>query len=321
MLEEIAIIALAIFNQFSFINAEQNRNVFLAQFVDFDDISQTGSITSGQDMWGEDAVREGGLEILPEKTKSADLDINAVSAFAMDAGTDYPLYDKNSKKKMSIASLSKIMTAVVVLENKSLDETVTISSQSVATFGDKRNLVAGEKIKLEDLLQVMIIDSNNAAAVALAEHTGGSVENFVDMMNQKAEVLGLKGTKFVNPTGLDAEGEDNYSTAFDLVQLIDYALGQDRLWEISRTSEVTVFSLDKKQTHYVKNTDELLGQLDNIYGGKTGYTVEAGECLALITETADKKHKVVSVVLNAEDRFSEMKKLTSWVFDVYAWGL
>lgn len=321
MLQEIAIIALAIFNQFNFINAEQNRDVFLAQFVDFGDVSQSGGIKGGQDIWEKDATQKSKLEILPEKTKSADLDIKAVAAFAMDAGTDYPLYDKNSKKKMSIASLSKIMTAVVVLENKSLDEAVIISPRAIATFGDKKGMVVGEKIKLEDLLRIMIIDSNNAAAVALAEHTGGSVENFVDMMNKKAEAMGLKGTKFVNPSGLDVEGEDNYSTAYELVQLIDYALDRDTLWEISRTKEATVFSLDKKQKHYVKNTDELLEQLDNIYGGKTGYTVEAGECLALITETADKKHKVVAVVLNAEDRFTEMKRLTTWVFDVYAWGL
>ena len=319
MLQEIAIIALAIFNQFNLIDANQNRSVFLSQFAGFDDLRQSGAVAGSQNFWAEGPEMGGDLEILPEKTKSADLDVNAVSAYAMDAGTDFPLYDKNSRKKMSIASLSKIMTATIVLENKALDETVTIPQSAVQTFGDKKGLVVGEKIRLEDLLRVMIIDSNNAAAVALAEHTGGSVDGFVALMNEKAKTLGLKDTKYFNPTGLDESGEDNFSTAYDLAQLADYALEKDLLWEISRTPETTVYSLDKKQKHYVKNTDELLGQIDNIYGGKTGYTVGAGECLLLITETPDKKHKVISTVLNAEDRFAEMRKLTTWVFDVYIW--
>ena len=319
MLEELAIIALAIFNQFNLINADHNRNVFLSQFVDFGGLAQSGAIKGGQDLWGEDLSGEIKLEVLPEKIKSEDLDVGVVSVFAMDAGTNYPLYDKNSKKVMPIASLTKIMTAVLVLENRSLDETVTISPRAMETFGDKKGLVAGEKIKLGDLLRVMIIDSNNAAATSLAEHTGGSVENFVALMNKKAEVLGLVNTKFVNPTGLDAVGEDNHSTAYDLAQLTDYALDKDTIWEISRTKEATVYSLDKKQKHYVENTDELLGIMDNIYGGKTGYTVAAGECLVLISETPDKKHKVISVVLNAENRFTETKKLVTWVFNVYEW--
>lgn len=319
MLQEIAIIALAIFNQFNLISADQNRSVFLSQFVDFGGTAQPGKVKEGRDFWKGGLDRESELEILPEKIKSADLDVSAVSVFAMDAGTDYSLYDKNYKKVMPIASLTKIMTALVVLENKSLDETVTISPRAMEAFGDKKGLAVGEKIRLEDLLHVMIIDSNNTAAVALAEHTGGSVENFVDLMNKKAEALGLKDTEFVNPTGLDAAGEENHSTAYDLAQLTDYALGKNKIWEISRMQTATVFSLDKKQTHYVESTDELLGQMGNIYGGKTGYTIDAGECLVLISETADKRHKVISVVLNAENRFAETKKLVDWVFDVWKW--
>jgi len=318
MLQEIAIIALAIFNQLNLISADQNRSVFLSQFVDFGGAAQSGKAKE-EVFWRGGSDRESELEILPEKIKSADLDVSAVSVFAMDAGTDYSLYDKNSKKNMPIASLTKIMTALVVLENKSLDETVTISPRAMEVFGDKKGLVVGEKIRLEDLLRVMIIDSNNTAAVALAEHTGGSVENFVDLMNEKAETLGLKDTRFVNSTGLDAAGGENHSTAYDLAQLTDYALGENKIWEISRMQTATVFSLDKKQTHYVESTDELLGQMGNIYGGKTGYTTDAGECLVLISETADKKHKVISVVLNAENRFAETKKLVDWVFDVWKW--
>ncbi len=318
MLEQIAIIALAIFNQFHLLSAEESRSAFLAQFVDWD-VVDTDLVREDDPLWGDELKLGSDLEMLPEKTKSADLDLGAVAAFAMDAGTDYPLYEKNSKKPMPIASLTKVMTALLVLENKSLDETVTISPRAMEAFGDKAGLTAGEQIRLGDLLTVMIIDSNNTAAVALAEHTGGTVENFVVMMNDKAKILGLENTVFINPTGLDGAGADNRSTAFETAQLADYALSQDKLWEISRLPEATVYSLDKKRTHHVKTTDELLGQRENIYGGKTGYTLDAGECLLLISETADKKHKVISVVLNAENRFTEMGRLVDWVFDVYRW--
>jgi D-alanyl-D-alanine carboxypeptidase len=322
MLGEIAIIALSILNQFSLINAGQNRDVFLGQFIGFNDLQKVVAINgSGWDFYNKNLSHESKLEILPQKIKSSDPDVNAVSAFAMDAGTDYPLFDKNSKKKMPIASLTKIMTAIVVLENSKSDEIVTISPKAMGVFGDKAGMVAGEKIKLRDLLQVMLIDSNNAAAYALAEHTGGgSIDNFVSLMNKKAEVLGLKDTKFFNPNGLDAPaGSENYSTAYDLAQLTDYALSKSSIWEISRTQEATLYSLDKSQTHHVKNTDELLGQMDNVYGGKTGYTTDAGECLVLISESPGTKHKIISVVLNAEDRFAETKKLVDWVFNSYRW--
>lgn len=319
MLGEIAIIALAIFNQFSLISADQNRNVFLSQFVDFGDVYPQGKVKGDLTTYLDKFDSEGEIASIPTRTKSSDLELNAVAAFAMDADADYPLYDKNSKKRMPIASLTKIMTATVVLENAKLDDTVTITPRAMEAFGDKKGLVAGEKIRLEDLMRVMLIDSNNAAAVALAEHTGGDVNKFVEMMNVKAAMLGLKDTHFVNPTGLDGGNSDNYSTAYDLAQLIDSTLDQGSIWEMTRTPEVTVYSLDKKQKHHIKNTDELLGQMNNIYGGKTGYTADAGECLALITETADKKRKVISVVLNASDRFLESKKLSDWIFDVYRW--
>lgn len=318
MLEQIAIIALAIFNQFHLLSAEESRSAFLAQFVDWD-AAETG-LAERSDISREPGLMLGSdLAVLPQKVKSADPDLRAVSAFAMDADTDYPLYDKNSKKLMPIASLTKVMTALLVLENRLLDETVVISPRAMEAFGDKKNLAAGERIRLEDLLTIMIVDSNNAAAVALAEHAGGSVENFVAMMNEKARILGLANTRFVNPTGLDGAGADNSSTAFEMAQLADRSLSQDKLWEISRMPEATVYSLDKKRIHHVKNTDELLGKRTDIYGGKTGYTLDAGECLLLISETADGKHKVISVVLNAEDRFAEMGKLADWVSDVYRW--
>lgn len=323
MLGEIAIIALSILNQCGIINAGQDQDVFLGQFVRFGSIQgaeTANSKKSGWDLYDNSLFKQSKLEILPQKINSFNPDIEASAAYAMDAGTDYPLYEKDASKKMPIASITKIMTALVVLDNSDLNDTVTISPQAMEMFGDKKGLIAGEKIKLDSLLRVMLIDSNNAAAYALAEHTGGSADKFVSLMNKKAEILGLKDTKFFNPTGLDAaQDSDNYSTAYDLAQLTDYALSKDLIWEITRTQEAALYSIDKKQKHYVRNTDQLLLQMSNVFGGKTGYTEDAGECLMLISKTPDDKHKVISVVLNAKDRFAETKKLVDWVFEVYRW--
>lgn len=321
MLSEFAIIALAIMNQVGLVNVQNNPDTFLGQFIKFSNIQAAAIMTgNGWNLYSDNSAREVKMEILPEKIKSSDLDVNAVSAYAMDVGTDYPLYDKNSKKKMPIASITKIMTALVVLDNDKLDDTVTISSKAMQIEGDKKGMTAGEKIKLGDLFKIMLIDSNNAAAYALAEHTGGSVENFVALMNEKAKMLGLADTKFVNPTGLDTPGDENTSTAYDLAQLTQYALNKDLIWETSRMQEATVYSIDKKQKHNVQNTDELLGKMDNVFGGKTGYTADAGQCLVLVSQSPDAgKHKIISVVLNAQDRFAETKKLVDWVFEVYRW--
>lgn len=324
MFGQIAIIALAILNQLNLISADQNGSVFLGQFIGINNsISSSQTVPVKEDSWNfykDNLAYEKELKVLPRKVKNENLTVDADSAFAMDEGTDFIFFEKNAYKRRPIASLTKIMTALVVLENSKLDDTVTISPKAMTIFGDKKGLLAGEKIKLEDLLKVMLIDSNNAAAYALAEHTGGSsADKFVALMNEKAQKLGLKNTKFFNPTGLDMAGEENYSTAYDLAQLTQSAFSENLIWEISRTQEATVYSLDGKQKHYVKNTDELLGQLDNVFGGKTGYTTDAGECLVLISENPDKTHKVISVVLNAKDRFAETKKIVNWIFGNYRW--
>jgi D-alanyl-D-alanine carboxypeptidase (penicillin-binding protein 5/6) len=259
------------------------------------------------------------MNSVPRKVKNADLSIQAKSFYVMDEKTDYTLSEKDSQAKMPIASLTKIMTAILVLENTDLNDTVKISSNAVATFGNKRGLVVGEEIRVEDLLKIMLVDSNNAAAVALAEHTGGSVEKFVALMNQKAKDLKLINTRFINPTGLDEGDNYNYSNAYEIALLTDYALEKQILWNFSSTKEATVYSLNKKQVHNVKNTDDLLGEMNGIVGGKTGYTEKAGECLVLIVQSPDKRGRVVAVILNSEDRFGEMKSLINWTFEVFKW--
>jgi len=320
MLGEIAIIALVILNQFSLISADQNRDTFLGQFINNPVSEKSGAVKGDDWSFYKQNLYLSRLPVLPKKDKDAvEPEVNAVSVFVMDKDTDYPLLDKNSKKQMPIASLTKIMTALLVVEKGDLEEAVTISSAAAGVFGSNRGMVAGEKIKLKDLLGIMIIDSNNTAAYALAEHIGGSEDNFVVMMNEKAAALGLGNTKFFNAHGLDEYGEDNYSNAYEIAQLIDAALDEDIIWEYSVMQKAAFYSMDMKQRHVVENTNELLGKMENIYGGKTGYTASAGECLALVSRSADDEHKIISVILNAEDRFVEMKKVVNWVFNVYRW--
>lgn len=255
----------------------------------------------------------------PRMVKNSTLNLEAQSFFLMDESSHTTLARSRAEEKMPIASLTKIMTAVVVLENKDLEEIVTISEKATNTYGNKRGLVKGEQIKVKDLLEIMLIDSNNAAAVALAEHTGGSTEGFVKMMNSKAAEMGLVNTKFINPTGLDEGENHNFSTAYEIAILSDYAFDKNLVWDFTKLSSAVVYSIDGKQVHSVKSTNQLLGEMAGVVGGKTGYTDEAGGCLVIIAENENKRGRVIGVVLDSEDRFLAMKNLINWSFDVYSW--
>ena len=319
MIENIAIIALALLSQFNIISSEQGNAGFLKQFIEQEFVGDKFNLQErNQSYYYNNLNQENILQPLPSKIKGvADFNIEAKSALVLDIGTDAVLYSKNSDEKMPIASLTKIMTALVILENVDLDDTVIISKNAFDTDGRKDSLVIDEKIKAEDLLKIMLIRSNNTAAVSLAEHVSGSVEEFVKLMNKKAELLGLKNTNFSNPTGFDSE--ENYSTAYDIAQLFDYALDRPLIWEILRTQKLSLSSLDGNIKHNLKNTNLLLGRLENITGGKTGLTDEAGQCLALVVGDPINNHRIISVVLNAEDRFLETEKLVGWVFGSYVW--
>lgn len=325
MIESIAIIALAFLSQFNIISPEQGSTGFFEQFIEQESVGDKFNLQEeNQNYYYDNINQENFLEPLPSKIKGvADFRIEAKSALVLDAGTDAVLYSKNSDEKMPIASLTKMMTALVILDNVDLNDTVIISKKAFDTDGRKDSLAINEKIKAEDLLKIMLIRSNNTAAVSFAEHTSGSVEEFVKLMNKKVELLGLKNTSFSNPTGFDSE--ENYSTAYDVAQLFDYALDEPLIWEILRIQECkdglqpAPTSLDGNIKHNLKNTNLLLGRLENIIGGKTGLTDEAGQCLALVIGDPIDDHRIISVVLNAEDRFLETEKLVGWVFGSYAW--
>ncbi len=255
------------------------------------------------------------LPILKNDTES--LVLSAEAAIAFDVDSDVILFDKNVKERKPIASLTKLMTAIVALENAQLDEVVTISKNAIDTEGCFCNFRVGEQLSLESVLHIMLLRSDNDASVALAEHIGGTAENFVAMMNQKAADLGMNDTFFSCSNGLD--DNENFSTAYDMAQLADYALKKPLLWDILRIQEEVVSSSDGLLQHHLKSTNKLLKYSADVLGGKTGYTEGAGECLLLVVQNPENGRRIVSVVLNSQDRFMDSQKLFEWVFANYRW--
>lgn len=231
---------------------------------------------------------------------------------------NFVYYEKNINEKLPIASLTKIITALTVLENLNPNDTTTISKTAVSAYGETGGLVINEEISIKNLLYIMLIDSSNDAAIALAEALAQKNKDTVALMNEKAKTLGLTNSFFSDPAGLNS---NNFSTASDLLKLTNIALQNELIREIISIEEIDVFSENKKTKHHLKNTNKLLGKIDEIIGGKTGYTEEAGECLILIAEHKPSKKYFIAIVLGAGigERFIEAEKLIDWTKEVYRW--
>jgi D-alanyl-D-alanine carboxypeptidase (penicillin-binding protein 5/6) len=242
--------------------------------------------------------------------------IEAKSAIIVDFDSGTILFEKNGDEKLQIASITKLMTVILALEEGNLDDIITVSGEAAATEGSKIWLLQGEQISLNSLLQGALIHSGNDAAIAIAQYIGGDVQNFVKMMNEKADKLGLYSTNYENPVGFDAI--QNYSTVKDLSLLARYAYRKEFVQNTVNIKSKTIASIDGKTTHDLKTTNELLGTPWNVLGLKTGSTEAAGLCFIAIMEN-DKGNKIITVVLDSPDRFLETKKLASWAFRSYIW--
>ncbi|MCA9373643.1 D-alanyl-D-alanine carboxypeptidase [Candidatus Peregrinibacteria bacterium] len=275
--------------------------------------------------WNENVLLEATAVPIKKEQNIAPV-INAKAALVVDLKNGYILYEKNIHESLPIASLTKLMTTTIVLEENSLDEIATISDYTASTEGKKTWLASGEKITVENLLFAALIDSANDAAVALAEHNAGSVEAFVEKMNKKATDLGLLSTRFTNPTGLDEDnpGDDpehprgNYSSAYDLALLGRYAYGKSFVRRAVSKKELEVASTNEAIQHKLTNTNELLGSYLKVLGLKTGTTDLAGECLITVIQN-DQGNDILTVVLNSPSRFNETKLLADWTFRTYTW--
>ena len=201
------------------------------------------------------------------------------------------------------------MTAVIVLENYNLDEIIEIPLSAIRREGVRGDLKPDELITVRSLLSIMLIDSSNDAAFALAKKRA----DFISLMNKKAKELGLANTHFSNSDGLDEPG--NYSSALDIKKIFSYLVNTyPEAFEILKIKNMVVYSADGKIEHRLKNTNELLGNVDEVEVGKTGYTDEAGGSLILLT-----KNNIITVVLGSPDRFSESEKLIQWLKSAYIW--
>lgn len=223
-----------------------------------------------------------------------ELETNSRIALIYDRASGQILYEKNGEKQTPMASTTKIMTAIVVLENADLTETVTINSKAAGIGGSRLGLKKNDKITVNDLLYGLMLRSGNDAAVALAIHVGGSVEGFASMMNEKAKEMGLTNSHFVVPHGLD--NEEHYTTAYELAKMADYALKIDKFREIVSTKLTTININGYPKA--INNTNQLLGSISGVYGVKTGFTNEAGRCL--VTACERENLDIITVIIGAD---------------------
>lgn len=221
---------------------------------------------------------------------------------------------KNEDVKSAMASTTKIMTTIVILEKADLNEKVTVSAKAGGTGGSRLGLKRGDKASVRDLLYGLMLRSGNDAAVALAEHVGGSVKGFAELMNEKAIELGLTNTHFVTPHGLD--DANHYTTALELAKLTDYAMDNGTFAKIVGTKSTTIYI--NNQSRQINNTNELLGVLNGVVGVKTGFTNNAGRCL--VTETKRNNMDIITIVLGADtkkDRTKDSVNLIEYTFSKY----
>lgn len=244
---------------------------------------------------------------------------NFLSVFIKD-DKEILLSEKKADEVIAIASLTKLMTAIIVLENYNLDDLIQISASAIATYGNAGNLQIGEIMTIRDLLYITLIESSNDGAEALAEKMG--VSTFVYKMNEKATSLGMNNTWFINPSGLDEENLYNFSTVNDLKKMVVYILENHSLI-------AEILSLPEKEltshsgiSRTIRNTNVLLEESDAYLWGKTGYTNRANGCLILILNNFSINNNqgyVINIIAGADDKFGEARKLEQWLEESFIW--
>ena len=217
-------------------------------------------------------------------------DLYALSAVLMDADSGRILYEKEGEMPRPNASTTKVLTCILALENGDGDDYVQVSANAASQPQVKLGLQKGEQYYLEDLLYSLLLQSHNDSAVAIAEHIGGSVEGFSDMMNAKAREIGCMDTHFITPNGLDDEDSDgtHHTTASDLALIMRYAIKNKVFLKIAQTKEYSFSDLSKKQTFSVHNTNALFSMTDGVLAGKTGFTGDAGYCYVCAVQKDDR---------------------------------
>lgn len=246
-------------------------------------------------------------------TSSKALKVSAESAILIDADSGNIIYEYNAEARLPMASTTKIMTALVAIENCPIEKTVTVTKQAVGIEGSSIYLYEGEKLCMEDLLYALLLESANDAATAIAIEVGGSVESFADMMNEKAKSLGLCNTSFQNPHGLDSE--EHYTTAHDLAIIARAALANPTLEKIFSTEKKTIPLNSEEGVRLLINHNKLLRMYDGTIGVKTGYTKRSGRCLVSAAERDGVR--LIAVTLNAPNDWQDHTDMLDYGFETY----
>lgn len=261
---------------------------------------------------------------LADEPKESEL--YARSAVLMDADSGRVLYEKNGYEQMPMASTTKIMTCIVALEQGNPSDLVTASAYAAGQPAVHLGMRCGQQYRLEDLLYSLMLESHNDSAVAIAEHIGGSVEGFADMMNQKARDIGCMDTCFITPNGLDAQKTINgttythSTTARDLARIMKYCLTESEKAEdfltITRTVSRSFSSVDGKSIYSVNNHNAFLNMMEGALSGKTGFTAKAGYCYVGALERDGKSYIVALLACgwpnNKGYKWSDTKKLMNY---------
>ncbi len=244
------------------------------------------------------------LDLYPVLTSKVDEEITAKAAVIMDSDSKVVIFSKNPNLLFSMASTTKIMTALIALDYYKMDDILTIRTDNVSgvNVGFKR----GQKLFFKDILYAMLLPSGNDAALSLAQNFPNGEHAFVEKMNEKAGELHLYNTNFADPAGLDDTWD--YTTALDLAKLASYALQNKKFSEIVATKEILVSDVTGENNYKVYNLNKLLGT-SGVTGIKTGYTDEAGQ--VLVTSKVENNRATIIVVMDSQDRFEDTKKLLS----------
>ncbi len=243
--------------------------------------------------------------------------VDANAALLVHADSGRVLYEKNASARVPIASLTKLLSALVATDLFERSEIVTVGSGSVRVDGLKQTLYRDERMAVGELISMMLVESSNDAAYALSAYASEQGIDFVDRMNQKAALLGMESCTFTDPAGLD---DTAFCSANDLLRLVRYALrAAPQLWPIMTAPTLAVQSADGRFVHELKSTNELLGDMEGIIGGKTGYTDGALGCLILVVKLPEKSDTLISIVLGSRGRFTDTRTLVSWARDAYRW--
>lgn len=253
---------------------------------------------------------------LPQEAVGAQVnapEISATGAIFIESKSGIILYSKNLHEKLPIASLVKVMTALVALEYKRMDDQYLISERAANMEPDEMILIAGESLTLKELLFGVFLVSANDAAEAIAEGTASSRQEFIRLMNQKAQLLGMKSTRFVNPTGLDEMGDNSYSSAYDLALLTRYLIrNYPQVADISKTEHIVIPQTETHQDYEMYSGINLLTTYPGVIGLKTGYTPQAG--YTLITLARKGNYEVIGVLLGSASRRDEARELLDYSF-------